>query len=80
MSDAHIHTSGAWRSEAEGSAITYAQAVARDLGHAAVIATRGRKGYERYEVFDSWKALDDGWTPALLVSSTGKVVACAETE
>ncbi len=64
--------------DAEGVAIDRARKLAKKLGHAAVIARRGKTAYGSIDAFDSWVPLGEGWTAIALVSVTGKVVAQAQ--
>jgi hypothetical protein len=56
---------------AEENALTDARRLAKTIGHAAAVMTRGRQ----CRAVDSWKVdSEHGWKVGWLVSSTGKVV------
>ena len=66
------------RLDAHVLAETKGARLARRLGHAVVLARNGNSVNATFDAFDSWKPLKDGWKVVAFVSSTGKVVACAE--
>jgi hypothetical protein len=55
-----------------------ARALAKKLGHAAVIASKGDRCYGNLAAFDSWAPLDRGWRVVEFVSSKGPIMAHAE--
>jgi hypothetical protein len=55
-----------------------ARAMAKKLGHAAVVAVQHHRYSDEFKAYDSWVPHPDDWRAVAFVSHTGKVVASAQ--